>query len=172
MNTIYTKRLILRQFKASDAEAMFENWTYDERVAKYCRWYPHKDVDTTKALLDIYFDENPEYRWAITLKGNDEPIGAIDVVDICDDNKTAKMGYVLSYRYWNSGIVTEALNSVIDKLFSMNFTKIIAEHHVENIGSGRVMEKCGMKYTHKDKAQEKFGSDKLCDVLCYETIKT
>ncbi len=171
MNILKTNRLILRPFKKHDFNAMFKNWTYDERVAKYCRWYPHKNVDETKMLLDMYLNEDSKYRWAITIKGNDDPIGAIDVVDICDNNKTAEIGYVLSYQYWNTGIVTEAYNVVIENLFNENFSKIIAKHHVDNIGSGRVMEKCGMKYTHSTKAQEKFGSDKLCDVRCYEIIK-
>lgn len=171
MEKLYTKRLVLRPFEKNDAEAMYKNWTYDERVAKYCRWYPHENVDLTKKLLDMYLNENSKYCWAIVLKDGNEPIGAIDVVDICDDNKTAEIGYVLSYNYWNNGFATEALNIVIDALFNMGFTKIKAKHHVDNIASGKVMEKCGMKFTRNDKSQEKFDTDRLCDVKCYEIRK-
>ena len=36
--TIETERLILRQFKSEDADAMFKNWANDEEVTKYL-WY-------------------------------------------------------------------------------------------------------------------------------------
>ena len=44
MDTIETARLFLRPFRTDDAEMMYQNWTYDERVAQYCRWYPHQSV--------------------------------------------------------------------------------------------------------------------------------
>lgn len=58
MSKITTKRLILRHFCVGDAEAMFKNWTYDERVARYCRWYPHKSIEETKRLLDMYIEKS------------------------------------------------------------------------------------------------------------------
>ena len=36
----------------NDAKEMFKNWTYDERVAKYCRWYPHPNIEATEQLLE------------------------------------------------------------------------------------------------------------------------
>lgn len=67
--------------------------------------------------------------------------------------------------------MTEALKAVIDELFSSGIEKVIADHHIDNLASGRVMEKCGMKFTHFSKAKAKFGSDELCDVKCYEINK-
>ena len=105
------------------------------------------------------------------MQETNELIGYIDVVDLLDDNKTATIGYVLSHKYWNNGISTEALSTVITKLFDDGIETIKAEHHIDNIESGRVMEKCGMKFTHNDKAQGKFGSTEKCDVKCYEIRK-
>lgn len=98
MRKIYTDRLVLRPFKENDAEAMYRNWTFDERVAKYCRWYPHKDISKT------------EYCWAITLKEKDEPIGCVDLVGI-NSVGVPEIGYVLAYDYWGSGIMTEAVRA-------------------------------------------------------------
>lgn len=67
MRILQTKRLILRPFCAQDAAAMYRNWTYDERVAKYCRWYPHENLQATEALLDMYLAN--KYCWAIVLRG-------------------------------------------------------------------------------------------------------
>jgi len=174
MSVIHTERLVLRPFKKDDETAMFKNWTFDNRVAKYCRWTPHKSVQETKELLKIYLDKsknNYKYRFAITLKEFDEPIGCIDAVDISEDNKTATIGYVLSYDYWNKGIVTESLKAVIEFLFNNGFERVIAEHRVENLASGRVMQKSGVIFTHFGKALVKFGSDELCDTAWYEIKK-
>lgn len=171
MSVLYTKRLILRPFKVTDAEAMFKNWTYDERVAKYCRWHPHTSVDMTKQLLKMYLNEAEngfEYRWGIELQATNELIGAIDVVDITDDGKTAIIGYVLSFNQWNKGFATEALKRIILELFENGVETIKADHHIDNVASGRVMEKCGMKFTHFDRVQKKFGSNELCEVKWYQ----
>jgi len=174
MSIIKTERLILRPLTDKDAAEMFKNWTWDERVAKYCRWYPHKSIEETKQLLKMYISQAEngfDYRWGITLRDSNNLIGVIDVVDLSEDKKTAEVGYVLAYDYWNNGYLTEALKAVIDELFKSGVEKIIADHHVENIASGRVMEKCGMKFTHFSKAKAKFGSDELCDVKCYAIKK-
>ncbi len=172
MSIIKTNRLILRPLTDSDAAEMFNNWTWDERVAKYCRWHPHKSIEETKQLLKMYktqAESGFNYRWGITLNNN--LIGVIDVIDLSEDKKTAEVGYVLAFDYWNNGYLTEALKVVIDYLFKNGVEKVIADHHIDNIASGRVMEKCGMKFTHFSKAKAKLGSDELCDVKCYEIIK-
>ncbi len=174
MSILKTKRLLLRPLNSNDAESMFQNWTFDERVARYCRWYPHKSIVETKQLLKMYLEQTKngfDYRWGIVLQETNELIGCIDVVDLLDNNKTAIIGYVLSHKYWNNGISTESLSAVITKLFDDGIETIKTAHHIDNIASGRVMEKCGMKFTHNDKAQRKFGSAETCDVKCYEIRK-
>ncbi len=174
MSILTTERLILRPFCETDAEMMYRNWTTDERVARYCRWYPHENIDVTKSLLKMYLDsinEGFEFNWAISLKETGEVIGAIDVVDISEDGKVAEIGYVLSHKHWNKGIATEAFRCVLEELFNNGIEKIVAKHHVDNTASGRVMEKCGLHFIGYDKEREKFGSDKMCDVKCYEITK-
>lgn len=110
---------------------------------------------------------NAEYSWAITLKKKDEPIGCIDVVGISPDG-VPEIGYVLMYDKWGKGIMTEAVEGVIKELFKCGFQKVSACHHVENLASGKVMQKCGMSYTGTCMALKKFGSDEQCEVAYYE----
>lgn len=169
MNKIYTVKLILRPFRDGDAEAIYQNWASDCRVSKYCRrWHPHKNIKETEAFLKMCVDA--EYSWAITLKGSDEPIGNIDLVGTNSDG-VPEIGYVLSYEYWGMGIMTEAVKAVIDELFLLGFDKIGACHCSDNPASGKVMEKCGMKYVRNCMTQKKFGSDELCEVRCYEITR-
>ncbi len=165
MNVLHTERLILRPFREGDAEAMFRNWTQDERVARYCRWHPHKDVSETEEYLKLCLDA--EYSWAITLNDNDEPIGCIDVVGE-NDVGVPEIGYVLAHDYWGRGIMTETVKAAIDELFRCGFEKVGACHDVDNPASGKVMEKCGMTYVRSCMAMKKFGSDEQCEVKCYE----
>jgi quinolinate synthase len=173
-SVLLTERLVLRPFRKDDAEAMFLNWTSDENVARYCRWYAHENISITEKLLKMYIDDaasETSYRWAITLNGHDEPIGCIDVVQF-RENSVPEVGYVLSRRHWGQGLMTEALGAVTEELFRCGFSKIFACHAVDNPASGRVMEKCGMVYTHREWIQKKFNSDELCEVKCYGIEKS
>ena len=64
----------------------------------------------------------------------------------------------MSYNYWNKGYATEALKKVIKYLFDNGFNVIEAEHHIDNIASGRVMEKCGLKFESYDEHSKRDGS--------------
>lgn len=165
MSVLYTERLVLRPFRHGDAEAMYKNWTSDERVARYCRWYAHKSVSETEDYLKMCLET--KYSWAITLNDTDEPIGCIDVVGENNDG-VPEIGYVLAYEYWGNGIMTETVKAVIDELFSCGFEKVGACHDVANPASGKVMEKCGMLHLKNYMAQKKFGSDEQCEVKYYE----
>lgn len=168
MKILYTDRLTLRPFRETDARAMFENWTSDERVARYCRWYPHQSLQETEAYLNQCL--NDAFCWAITLSGTDEPIGCVSVVGI-DSAGTPELGYVLSRRCWGRGIMTEAVQAVIEELFQCGYEKLCARHSVANPASGRVMVKCGMRYVGTSTIQKKFGSEELEPVNCYEIAR-
>lgn len=53
MREIKTKRLLLRKLRSDDAESIFRNWASDSEVAKYVTWNVHKDINETKAILDM-----------------------------------------------------------------------------------------------------------------------
>ncbi|MCD8086839.1 MAG: GNAT family N-acetyltransferase [Clostridiales bacterium] len=167
MNTLYTDRLTLRPFRETDAGAMYENWTSDERVARYCRWYPHQNLQETEAYLGQCLT-NP-FCWAITLRETDEPIGCVSLVG--EDAGVPELGYVLSCRYWGQGIMTEAVTAVIEELFRCGYETISAYHSVANPASGKVMVKCGMHYVGTGMTQKKFGSEELEQVNYYEITR-
>ncbi|MCD7856210.1 MAG: GNAT family N-acetyltransferase [Clostridiales bacterium] len=168
MSVLYTDRLTLRPFRETDARAVFENWTADERVARYCRWYPHQSLQETEAYLSHCLTD--AFCWAITLSGTDEPIGCVSVVGT-DSAGVPELGYVLSYRCWGRGIMTEAVRAVIAELFRCGYEKLRALHSVANPASGKVMQKCGMHYVGTGMTQKKFGSEELEQVNYYEIAR-
>ena len=148
--TLETERLILRRIKESDAEEAFENWTNDSKVTRYISWEPHGNVEVTKSFLKSVVEEyNKEftYKWVVYVKELDNIIGTIDIVHKSILDKTCEIGYCYGSKYWNKGYGTEALKKVIEFLFNeVGFELIEIKHQEENIASGKVMQKAGLKY--------------------------
>lgn len=148
--TINTDRLLLRRLEVADAEDMFKNWATDTEVTKFLPWKPHDNVEETKEILSqwtLEYENDDKYNWAIVLKDIGEIIGTISVVRMEEKHYSCEVGYCMSRKYWNKGIMTEALKAVIDYLFSeVGFNRIVALHDTNNCASGKVMMKSEMKY--------------------------
>ncbi len=147
---IETDRLLLRRFVLSDALPMFKNWANDSDVTAYLTWQPHENVEVTKKILKMWIEDykSPDcYNWGIVLKDYGKVIGSIGVVNQNTDFDRCEVGYCIGKSFWGKGIMTEALKAVIDFLINeVGFNRVHAYHHAENIGSGKVMIKAGMKY--------------------------
>ena len=142
--TLETERLILRPFREDDAEDMFYGWASDDEVTKYLTWNTHENIDTTKYVLNLWISEyeQPErLNFAIVLKSENKLIGGIDVVGY--DNGIPVIGYNLSRKYWNNGYMTEACQCLLNYLFSNRYAEVKIDAMAENIGSNRVIQKCG-----------------------------
>ena len=143
-----TERLTLRPFRADDAEECYKNWMTDPAVTKYLTWTPHRDIAFTRQKLAGWEEEakKPDnFNWAIVKE--EEVIGSISVVSLDKRTDCADLGYCLCRRFWGQGIMTEALARVRDYLFAeCGLFRLEARHAAENVGSGRVQEKCGFVY--------------------------
>ena len=170
---IETERLLLRKPRIEDAKPMFDNWANDPEVTKYLTWNPHENIEVTKMIINHWLDEEKDLktvRFVITLKDSGEPIGSIDVVNYIDGSP--EIGYCLSRKYWNKGLMTEACKAFSKYLFGKGFKKVLIKAVVENIGSNRVIEKCGFKFTHQEYLEHQSSfKPNPATVNCYELIK-
>ena len=150
---LQTERLILRRFTSDDYKDMFNNWASDSTVSRYLPWNAHKDEKETQALLQKWVEEYKNadnYNWCIEYEGR--AIGNIGVVAFDKNTKTAKTAYCIGTSFWGKGIVTEGYKAVLEFLFcKVGISKISTSHDIRNIGSGRVMEKCGLKEVRTEK---------------------
>ena len=173
---IETERLLLRRFKIKDAQQMFDNWAKDPENVKYLSWQAYKNIDDVYQILKEwieYYKNKNYYRWCITLKDTAEVIGGIDVILTLDHIDCFELGYVLSKKYWNRGIMTEALKSVINYLFKeCNAHRIQARHDVNNIPSGKVMIKSDMKHEGILRKSDKTNTGQWCDIAIYSILKS
>jgi [ribosomal protein S5]-alanine N-acetyltransferase len=141
-----TERLMLRRLELDDAPAMFRNWASDERTTRYLTWEHYTDIDKLNVFLAKCIQEydNPEcYHWTIELDGT--IIGTINLHNIANVQERCELGYCIGSKWWNRGYVTEAARAVIRFAFTeLNANKVCALHDVENMASGKVMQKCNM----------------------------
>ena len=148
--TLETTRLILRRFTLNDSQRAFDCWMSREKVTRYMTWQPYPNIDDVKSYLQYVVDsyiEPTTYYWAIEERNNKHIIGSISVIWINEEVESAEIGYCLSDDFWGRGYMPEALSAVIRYLFEqVGMNRIQASHDVNNPNSGRVMEKCGMRY--------------------------
>ena len=148
--TIETERLILRRYRIDDAENAYRNWMSSEAVTKYLTWPPHASVEESAAyiqsVIDLY-DSDTTYMWVIEEKATGEAVGSITVNKIFENVDGCEIGYCLSDSRWGRGYMPEAFAAVIRFLFNeVGFDRIQSSHDANNPKSGRVMEKCGLRY--------------------------
>lgn len=173
---IETDRLILRRFTVEDAEAMYHNWASDPEVTKFLTWLPHTSVNVTKALLERWvssYSQENYYQWAIVLKEHGEgPIGSISAVHFNDDVGMVHIGYCIGREWWHRGIMSEALQAVMDFFFDkVGANRIESRHDPRNPHSGMVMKKCKMRYEGTMRSSDR-NNQGLCDACWYALLKT
>jgi ribosomal-protein-alanine N-acetyltransferase len=120
--------------------------------------------------MELY-KENTFYQWGIELKKNKEIIGFINLHNIDEDNFSAETTYILSPKFWNKGIMTEAVRAVLEFGFeSIGLNRISADFYSGNDYSQKVMLKNNMIYegTFREKY---FKPGKFYDSIQYAILK-
>ena len=155
---IETNRFYIRKFNINDVNQMFDNWTSDDEVTKYLTWYTHENIDVTKEYINFVINTN-QTNFVIVTKDTNEVIGSIASGDDSADYTTCELGYCLSRKYWNQGVMTEVVDAYLHELFiNKNYQVVLAKHMIDNPASGKVMIKCGFRYNYTNYYEfKKFG---------------
>ena len=144
---ISTRRLLLRPFELGDASQV-QKLAGDVRVADTTHNIPHPYLDgMAEEWISGHrpaFDAGTQVVFAITLDNTANVVGAAGLN--VSAPREAELGYWVGVPYWNQGVATEATKAVIDFGFSrLALRTITGWHLVRNPGSGRVMQKAGMR---------------------------
>ncbi|AKL97833.1 GNAT family N-acetyltransferase [Endomicrobium proavitum] len=173
--TIETERFILRRVTLDDAQTMFD-FCSNEDVAKYMNWPAHKDISVTKKVISDWlnnYSKEDFYQWAIEDKSSKQMIGLISYHDINKRIESASIGYCLSKKFWNKGVMTEvALAGNNFMLTKAGYNRIEGYHDVENPPSGKVMQKCNMRFEGLRRNGGKYDDGRFCNVNVYSIIKS
>jgi ribosomal-protein-alanine N-acetyltransferase len=141
-----TERLLLRPATMHDAADIFA-YASDPEVSKLLHWYPSTKIEETYEIIKQWladYQTNKPAPWVIVDTTSHKVIGTIGLHEYDGDKKSALIGYCIARHYWGKGLIPEALQAVINYLFTQTETnEIVAFCRVDNPRSQRVLEKCG-----------------------------
>src|SRR6478736_7680809 len=168
-----TERLLLRQVNVDDAETILDLRSNDE-VMKYI---PRPYLKNREEALDLIamFDDKIEngigINWGITFLDKPEKIiGIIGHYRMKPEHYRAEVGYMLFPEYNGQGIVSEALQKVVEYGFSnMKLHSIEAILDPENKGSEKVLLKNGfVKEAHL--IENEYYEGRFLDSMIYSLL--
>ncbi len=147
--TLHTDRLVLRPWKQSDLDDLYEYASVDG-VGQMAGWLPHRNKEESQKILNMFIEEKKTF--ALEYQG--KVIGSLGIEKYDEkrfpelaDRKCREIGYVLAKEYWGRGLMPEAVKEVIRYLFEDEGLDIIlCGHFVSNARSSRVQEKCGFHH--------------------------
>ena len=153
---------------------MYKNWASDPEVTKFLTWQTHPSVEVSRKIgaewVENYKNED-FYLWAIVLKETNETIGTTSVVSMIEKAESMEVGYAISRKYWGQGIMTEAFTAVIRYLFEeVGILRVSSRHDPNNPASGKVMQKCGLKYEGTLR-QSDWNNQGICDTAHYSILR-
>lgn len=132
----------LRQWQIGDEKSLSEN------ANNYKVWRNLKDIfPNPYTLTDAYewikMAADYHTNFAIEVKG--KAVGGIGIL-LKDDiyKKNVEIGYWLGEEYWGKGIISSAINEIVDYTFkNFDVSRIYAGVFEYNLASMRVLEKAG-----------------------------
>ena len=145
-----TPRLFLRELTEADAAEMFALNRYLE-VLKFTGDVPFGTVEEARRFLKNYLDyrKNGFGRWAVVRKSDGEILGWCGLKRHA--NGMVDLGFRLMKKHWQKGYATEAAKACVNFGFeTLALAEIVGRSEPENNASTRVLEKCGMSFSHKE----------------------
>ena len=155
MNLILeTDRLILREMKLSDAEALFE-MDSNPMVHQYLWNKPLTDISEVHSYIKLVraqYLQNNIGRFVVILKETNELMGwaglKFNTEMVNNKSNFYDIGYRLNEKFWGKGYASEASYAWMDYGFKVMKIKIMeAAAHTENIASNIILQKIGLKMT-------------------------
>jgi ribosomal-protein-alanine N-acetyltransferase len=175
---IETKRLILREWKKSDAKDL----TAILNNIKVSKWlimvpYPYTRKNAHRDILDSIKrrkQKNREnYNLAIELKKEKKLIGEAELVTVDKFQGKAEVDSWLGEKYWKNGYAKEALEAILKFSFDkLKLRRVEARRFEDNFRSKKLLEKFGFKKEGiKRKAAKSKADGKIKDEIIYSLLK-
>ena len=163
---IETERLIMRPLTHGDLPWLIEMRTRPE-VYKYLGGTRMQNADAITKRIEFYFEcyKKGLGQQVMIWKETGERIGCSGLQPL-EDTGEIEVGYSLQPEFWRRGIGYECAMAWLDHGFNeLGLERIVAIAVKENVGSWKIMEKCGMRYEGE---REHYG----LPVICYAIEKS
>lgn len=156
-----TERLILKNISKDDRDFIFHQFSNKDVTEYLLDAEPFTSIKEADDIIDFYITPEPraQHRWILILKENHNKIGTCGFHYWNKENGSVEVGYDLQKIYWNKGIMTEALQAIIQFAKEELHVKYIDAHiYPENIRSVSLALKLGfmksldtVTYTFRDR---------------------
>lgn len=123
----------LREVHADDLDAFFEHQT--DAAAVTMAAFPSRDREAFVSHWARVLEDPKNRTWTILV---DEDVAGY--IACFPQHDALNVGYWLGRAFWGRGIATAALAQLLGKVQARPLFACVAEH---NVGSRRVLEKCG-----------------------------
>lgn len=149
-----TERLVLRPWKESDAESLYE-YAKNPEVGPIAGWPVHTSVENSREIIQEVLSARETY--AVCLKEDGIAVGSIglmigDASNLKLPNTEGEIGYWIGVPFWGRGFIPEAVNELLHHGFEdLGLKKIWCGYFEGNVKSKKVQEKCGFTYHHTNK---------------------
>lgn len=146
-----TERLVLRDYCEDDFSKYYrlktdsETMYYLQDIQLFTKEEAHEEFQTV--LEDMKKSDRKFYFLHIELKESHEQVGSVGytVTNHTPVGKMVHAGYFIYPKFWRKGYTTEAFKKVLEFAFlENNVYRVSTGCLAENIGSERVMQKCGL----------------------------
>lgn len=139
MQEIQTPRLLLRGFRESDYDDLYEFLSQLENDEFEC--YPGITYENGRRHLQ--YRVGSEEFYAVALQETGKAIGNIYYGN--RDDEAREVGYIINARYRRQGFACEALCAVIENGFRQGVHRIYAACDARNTASWKLLEKAGLE---------------------------
>jgi len=140
-------RLVYRQINSLVDSQLIYKLRTDNQVMKYLDNFHHKSIQESKEFIEknlkCYLNLGC-ITWAIIDKDTNQSIGDFSFFNINEKHSRAEIGYSLLPGYWNKGIMTESLTTLINFGFNkFKINRLEADVNPLNINSILLLKKIG-----------------------------
>ena len=148
--TYETERLRLRPLTMSDGDALYALQRNGEMMRYFGGPYQREQTDTWLEWHVAMWQQEGYSHWAAELKDGDAFVGWVGLTKVWEPEEllpAVEVGWFIDRKYWGNGFATEGgRRSLAFGFEDLGLHRIIARYDPENVASGRVMEKLGMRH--------------------------
>jgi RimJ/RimL family protein N-acetyltransferase len=147
--TLHTPRLTLRPFVAGDAPEV-ARLAGDAEVARQTASLPHPYLpEHAEAWISTHaraWERSEELALAVVLRSTEALVGCVGL-RVAREQQAGELGYWVGRASWGRGYATEAAGALVHLGFTgLGLQRVWAQYFRRNGGSGRVMQKLGMRH--------------------------
>jgi ribosomal-protein-alanine N-acetyltransferase len=169
-----TERLVLRQLKISDVEALFD-MRKEPLMHVFTDTKPDVNLEETMAYLmkmNLGIEEGKWLIWAIQERSSGRMVGSISLWNFDLELNTAELGYGLVPTAWGFGYMEEALGGVLHYGFDvLGLSKIEAYTEASNVASVKLLKKYQFEKTGQVEEQG-YTNDRMYIMEIYQLARS